>query len=215
MPCSVRALVATTYPSPAEFSILLNTSALGDVLRDHVVSGRPYVFRDNPEQETLLRDHLERELNVQSKNIRVVGSGRIGFSMNPHNFPRRFSEASDIDVVIVDEEVFDLAWTTMLTWNYPRRHTMAVPDKNWRYERQRDLYWGWFNPDRIQYDGLSFPEDLIPLRDISARWFDAFQSLSLFKDFATRVVTGRLYRTWTHVLLYHLEGLRQLREIEV
>jgi hypothetical protein len=76
-----------------------------------------------------------------------------------------------------------------------------------------ELYWGWFVPDRIRYGGLSFPDDLIPLRDLSARWFNAFQSLGTLREFAGRSVSGRLYRTWRHALLYHVEGLRLLKTI--
>jgi len=55
--------------------------------------------------------------------------------------------------------MFDLYWHTMLIWNYPRRGTpqLAGRDRSWRRDRQRDLYWGWFRPDYIRYDGLSLP----------------------------------------------------------
>jgi hypothetical protein len=102
---------------------------------------------------------------------------------------------------------------TMLKWNYPRRNSMSTVDLHWRGERRAGLYWGWFSPDRFRYTGLSFPEDLIPLRDLSAKWFEAFRSLGRLPEFAGRSVSGRLYRTWRHALLYHEEGLRQLRDI--
>jgi hypothetical protein len=76
-----------------------------------------------------------------------------------------------------------------------------------------DVYWGWFRPDQIKYEGLLFPEVLKPMRDISTSWFDAFRSLSTYPEFATRNISGRLYRTWDHARLYHVEGLRQLTEI--
>jgi hypothetical protein len=100
-----------------------------------------------------------------------------------------------------------------MPWNYPRRGGLSNPDTAWRRDRQRDLYWGWFRPDSIRYEGLTAPDALQPLRDLSAKWFNAFQSLSLYTPFADRQVSGRLYRSWKHALLYHGEGLRQLKAI--
>jgi hypothetical protein len=79
--------------------------------------------------------------------------------------------------------------------------------------RRKDLYWGWLVPDKIAFDGLSFPTILKPIRDISTAWFDAFQGLSQLDEFLGRTVSGRLYRTWDHALLYHVEGLRHLNQI--
>jgi hypothetical protein len=67
-------------------------------------------------------------------------------------------------------------------------------------------------PGQIKYEGLSFPEVLKPLRDISTAWFNAFRGLSRIPDFSRRNITGRVYRTWDHAFLYHADGLRQIKE---
>ncbi len=205
--------LATHYPSVEEFEALLREEPLGHVLHQQILTGTPYAFRGDPAQDSLLRSHIGDALAVPPARVRVVGSGRIGFSLNPDNFPRRFSEESDLDVLVVDKALFDLAWMTMLKWNYPRRNSMSTVDLNWRGTRRTELYWGWFVPDSFRYVGLSFPQDLIPLRDLSAKWFEAFQSLGQLREFAGRSVSGRLYRTWGYALLYHAEGLRQLKVI--
>lgn len=158
-----------------------------------------------------MTDHLAEHLGIDESSIRVVGSGRIGFSLNPANFPRRFSDVSDIDVVVVDEGLFDRVWHTMLEWNYPRRFRLYGADRHWQRSRQDDLYWGWFRPDKIRYTGLAFPEILKPLRDLSTQWFNAFRSLSAYPDLAAREISGRLYRTEQHAISYHVDGLRKLK----
>jgi len=205
--------MATAYPSPEEFRTLLVRAPLGDLLREHILAGMPYAFRDSPHLLLLLKEHLCSTLPIEQRNVRIVGSGRTGFSLNPHNFPRRFSDESDLDVAVIDEKLFDVVWMTMLKWNYPRRRGLPAGEREWRNTRQNELYWGWFSPDAIGYEGLQFPEQLTQLRDLSARWFDAFQSVGTIPEFATRPVGGRLYRSWKHVLLYHLDGLRQLKEL--
>lgn len=180
------------------------------VLSDQV----PYAFKDNPDSVDVLRGHLVEQLSVSSDQIVVVGSGRIGFSLNPANFPRPFGPWSDVDVVVIDEVLFDLYWHTILKWNYPRRGRSPLEgrDQAWRRDRQRDLYWGWFRPDYIRYVGLTLPSALRPIRDLSVSWFNAFQSLSLHPILAGRQISGRLYRTRELALLYHIDGLDKLRE---
>lgn len=199
-----------SYPSVDEFkSILLNTP-LEAVVQKYVFEGVPYAFREQPHILETLHQHLCPTLQVSERNVVVVGSAKIGFSLSPHNFPRQFSEESDIDVIVVNESLFDEVWKTMLKWNYPRRYRLNGADWDWARLRMSDLYWGWFVPDKIRYEGLSFPKVLKPLRDISTNWFNAFRSLSRKPEFASRAVSGRLYRSWDHALLYHVEGLRQI-----
>ncbi len=202
------------YPSVDEFMNILLSHPLDAVVREYVFQGTPYVFRDRPEMFTLLSHHLCSALNLTEQNVIVVGSAKIGFSLSPDNFPRGFSDQSDIDVLVVDEGLFDRVWATVLKWHYPRRLSdLGRVDGGWARERRKDLYWGWFVPDKIRFNGLSFPDVLKPLRDISTGWFNAFRSLSQYPEFAGRDISGRLYRTWDHALLYHVDGLRQIKDV--
>lgn len=190
------------------------TRPLDEVVDRYIFSGTPYVFRENPDDLQKLRAHLASAIKLEAERIIVVGSAMLGFSLNPENFPRQFSDESDVDVVVINDALFDRIWATILRWHYPRRLTMlGKVDGEWAQTRRKDIYWGWFVPDAIRYEGLSLPDVLKPLRDLSAAWFDAFKSLSLYPEFARRNVSGRLYRTWDHARLYHVDGLRQIQEI--
>jgi hypothetical protein len=161
----------------------------------------------------LLKRHLCAALPLNEDNIGVVGSAKVGFSLSPDSFFRPFSEDSDIDVLIVDERLFDTIWSTILRWHYPRRLWLdAATDRNWAGDRRKDLYWGWFTPHRIRFNGLTLPEMLKPVRDLSTSWFNAFRSLSEYREFSHRDISGRLYRTWDHARLYHEHGLFLIRE---
>lgn len=196
-----------------DFRRILLENPLDSIVDEYVFGGIPYAFRETPDSEGLLKQHLSKELNVQQENIIVVGSGRVGFSLNPDNFPRSFSETSDIDVVIISDELFDEIWMTLLKWYYPRRFmNLGGVEGEWARVRRKEIYFGWLVPSDIRYEGLSFPDILKPLRDVSANWFNAFQSLSLIPQFAGRTISGRLYRTKKHVVQYHVEGLRLIRE---
>ena len=180
-----------------------------DVVKTHLFSDKPYVFQGHPDYLDLLKKHLSSHLNVLESNIVIVGSAQTGFSMAPDSFPRAFHPESDIDIVVVDEMLFDRIWQDILKWHYPRREIrLPESDWQWRIKRSNDIYWGWFAPDHIRYEGISFPTMLKPLRDMSTLWFNAFRSLGQLPQFASRDVSGRLYRTWNHAILYHAEGLK-------
>lgn len=195
-----------------QFKVLLLSNPLAEVVEQHLLSGVPYVFRRRPKDEERLREHLAGKLGVPPESFTVVGSAKTGFSLSPDRFPRPFSSSSDIDVVCVSERLFDQAWETLLRWHYPRRHRLENRDWQWAKSRMVDVYWGWLAPTRINYDGVTLPTPLAPLRALSRLWFDAFQSLSRYPEFSSRKVTGRLYRDRAHVILYHEDGLRQILE---
>ena len=201
------------YLTVDQFKEVLTNSPLPVVAQKHIFGGLPYVFRDEPTSHDLLISYLSDTLEVLPENVVVVGSAKTGFSLHPERFPRGFSEVSDIDVIVVSQDLFDKVWMILLEWHYPRRNMeLGRVEGGWMRSRRGDIYWGWLVPDRIHYEGLSFPAILKPLRDFSTKWFNTFQSLSLYPEFAAHEVSGRLYRTWDHALRYHTDGLRQIRE---
>jgi hypothetical protein len=206
--------VAAPFLSADEFGKLLLEHPIETVVREQVFKGTPFVFREQPEILDVLREHLRGSFKLQKDNVIVVGSAKLGFSLNPYNFPRQFSEDSDIDVLVVDHELFDEVWMTLLKWQYPRRGVnLGGEEGKWARVRRKELYWGWFVPSAIRFRGLSFTDTLRPIRDISTEWFNCFQSLSQYPEFVSRKVSGRLYRTWDHALLYQADGLRQIRDV--
>ncbi len=202
-----------TFISVEEFKKTILTSPLDAVVRQHIFSGMPYVFRDKADSLARMTKHLSTAVGIAEECIKIVGSAKLGFSLNPDNFPRAFLDTSDIDVIVVNEALFDRIWMTLLEWHYPRRlMQLGRVEGEWARLRRKEIYFGWIVPDEIHYEGLSFPHVLKPLRDISVQWFNAFQSLSLYPEFAARTISGRLYRSWDHALRYHVDGLRQIRD---
>lgn len=201
-----------SYPTVAEFKDILLTDTIDNIINRHIFEGNPYVFRNSPKDLDTLKNHLASKLPIMKPNIAVIGSAKLGFSLNPDTFFRQFSDDSDIDIAIVDDALFDKVWMAVLGWNYPRRlMTLGKLDGEWMRTRRKEIYWGWFVPDQITYEGLSFPHALMSVRDISTNWFNAFQSFSQYQEFSRRQISGRLYRTWDHAFRYHAEGLRLIK----
>lgn len=199
-------------PSVEEFKELLRRDSAEKIAGDHVFGGDTYLAQRFPRALNTLRRHLCPRFRLEEENVIIIGSAKLGFSLDPNSFPLRFTKNSDIDVLVVSETLFDTYWHAMLRWHYPRRlERLPRADWDWVTSRRGDLYWGWFHPDKIGYEGLTFPQVLKPLRDLKTKWFDSFQSLSLYDEFFGRDVSGKLYRTWEHALLYQASGLRQIQ----
>ena len=92
---------------------------------------------------------LANNLGLFADSITMVGSGRIGFSLDPDRFGAPFSVRSDLDVVVVSERMFDEAWFDMLRLG---RKCLALEERVRRIvksHRESYIYWGFVIPDRL------------------------------------------------------------------
>lgn len=53
------------------------------------------------------RQWLSVELKIDPKEITMIGSGRIGFSMAPKTYGKPYSDKSDLDMSIVSKDLFN------------------------------------------------------------------------------------------------------------
>jgi len=99
------------YPEPDIFlKVLSRTSRIGrEVLANlFLTEGVPRAFADCPSIYEFLRKWLGEELNINTKQITLLGSARIGYSLAPHKFGRRFGDDSDLDLSIVSsKDIFE------------------------------------------------------------------------------------------------------------
>ena len=126
--------------NPNQFKKDLLSMTAEEVVESYLFDKKPFIFRNHPDRLHLMRHHLSAQLKVKENNIVIVGSAQTGFSLAPDSFPRSFHAGSDIDVVVVDETLFDNLWHIILTWHYPRRYS-RLPDSDWRWhlDRSRDI----------------------------------------------------------------------------
>lgn len=69
--------------------------------------GIPHIFTSSPAVYQQLRSELSRKLNVGVKDVSVVGSSRVGFSLADYKFGKKFSDASDLDLCVVNSSLFE------------------------------------------------------------------------------------------------------------
>ncbi len=195
-----------------EFKALLQHQAdsqiLDTVLRDDQI---PFVFNTAPKLWDSFRRTIATTLTVSEADIRIVGSGRLGFSMKPGLNLRSFRDTSDIDVIIVNHALFDGLWSALLKAAYPRPpHTSTIG--GWLERRRNELYTGWLTPLEIKLDIKIFGNKARPVHEMNAQWFKALKEASRHPPKRHEDISGRLYRTWDHAELYHLHSLAELRK---
>lgn len=132
--------------SAEEFKELLLARSLEELTETYVFGGLPYYFRSDPQDFDLMRRLLAQSLGLSLDCFDVVGSGKTGFSLDPKNPFIPFHSRSDIDVLIVDAQMFDRYWYSLLAWAYPLQGRMGTNDKEWWYAHKNDISLGKVNP---------------------------------------------------------------------
>ena len=194
-----------------EFRELLAARAdaelMGLCLRDELV---PFVFEPRPDAWDVFRDVIVAAFGGNRADITVVGSGRLGFSLKPDRNLAAFTERSDIDLIVVNPDLFDALWLALLSAAYPRP---PVTDRlgAWLRDRRNELYTGWISPIEIRLDIAIYGAKAEPVVGIRAQWFDTLKEASRHPPRRHEDIRGRLYRTWEHAELYHVNSLAALR----
>ena len=158
------------------------------------MAGVPFAFRDSPADYERLRATLGAALHLSSdaddgdrqRSNRVQsGPGEIWRAI--------FAVSSDLDVVVVSAEMFDITWFDLLRLGR-KYFSLQKTVQSWiDTHKESHIFRGFILPDRL-------PGAVA----ISPTWFRTFRGLARNPSLAGRDVNGRLYRTWDHVHVHEL-----------
>lgn len=84
-------------------------AALGGFCQQWNSEGVPHFFRQNPMLYETVRDWIARQLGIHGKELTIIGSARIGYSVAPEKFGRKFGRHSDLDLVAISPKLFERA----------------------------------------------------------------------------------------------------------
>lgn len=71
-----------------------------------VTEGIPHAFRDAPGLYEAIREWLATRAEVDPKEITLIGSGRIGYSLAPSEYGRPFGPERDLDFSVISGLLF-------------------------------------------------------------------------------------------------------------
>lgn len=76
----------------------------------NILEGTPVMWPNSVDYAEW-RHNMADGLGVPAPSVIVVGSARLGYSLNPQNAFKDFGRESDIDVAIVDQKIFEETWS--------------------------------------------------------------------------------------------------------
>lgn len=102
--------ITDPYPAKAFQLDVEERPTQGDIerfVRLWLTEGIPFAFRTSPMTYEMIREWIGAELSIHAKDVSMIGSARVGFSMAPHKYLKTFdAETSDLDFFAVSSKVF-------------------------------------------------------------------------------------------------------------
>lgn len=157
-----------------------------------IVDRVPFIFENDLELYIEWKKDLADKLNVDSKAMTFVGSSGCGFSLNPGKNYKDFNETSDIDLAIISQYHFDIAWRFLRDLG-SLYYTLSQKQKNSVEEhKKRFIYWGTIATDKI-LEILPYGKEWVLIleekkkdnpvngRDINIRLYRDFESLRAYQ----------------------------------
>lgn len=187
------------------------------VVQQYLIEGSSYFFDEfrNGEEFQFKKD-IASSLGVHIRDIVIVGSGKLGFSIKPikennklvynyNDFDFNFNqdnnnEKSDLDVAIVssklfDEQLIDLYAHTQGYSNYGYNNSLQKVDfANY-------ILKGWLRPDKVPND-YSINSEVVKVQQY-------------YKTLIGRKVNIGLYKSWYFFENYHQSNVARIKLTEI
>ena len=81
-----------------------------EIIDKYIFTGNPFIFGGDDGLYSSLKSKLSLKYKVEITKVFMVGSAKLGFSIARKKLWKSFDDDSDIDMVIISEELFDNLW---------------------------------------------------------------------------------------------------------
>ena len=145
------------YPEPnllKEILLKMNKTEMKWFVRLWLSEGIPKAFISMPVLYEFIRDKIAEKVKVDPKEVTIVGSARIGYSLAPKSYGREFGKHSDLDLAIISEELFNKLKEEYETWKKdyesgeiepPREKDRRHWEINLNKDIPRQIRWGFID----------------------------------------------------------------------
>lgn len=186
------------------------------IVQKYLTDGDSFFFREFfPNEEFEFKKGLADVLNIHIRDIAIVGSGKLGFSIKPNeiesalyefkNFDFDFNfdannERSDLDIAIVSDVLFEYFLKDIFLKTNKYR---SIPD-GWSQKKEKNRksfsYYalkGWFRKDFL-YDGYDYEKKMIDFIDF-------------YKKKYKRDINIGIYKSWFYFEHYHISNIENIK----
>ncbi|MGV9677575.1 hypothetical protein ACWDSJ_20065 [Nocardia sp. NPDC003482] len=162
-----------------------------------IFEGTPAIW---PEEVEYVRwRHLVADrLDVDPVGVQLVGSARLGYSLNPNKQFKLFDERSDLDIAVVSSEIFESTWIELKT---------LLEMEEFRTQKG--------NLRKLVFEECIGTDIVLPrLSSIGEKWSKARDMITelLGRDFRGRDVNYRIYRNHRALRDYHMTSVGRARD---
>ncbi|KXX69665.1 hypothetical protein [Flammeovirga sp. SJP92] len=183
-----------------------------DVVQKYLLDGSCFFFdKIEKTNEFQFKKDLANSLDVHIRDIAIVGSAKLGFSIKPDKgteglysfkeFDFDYSKdtnkkKSDLDIAIVSNTLFDNQLKMIYEYTGSYSNLDLFSKKGGRNEFAKYILKGWIRPDLVP-DNYKISE---AIKDIQDKY------KTLFK----RDVNIGIYKNWYYFENYHIENIRKI-----
>lgn len=166
-----------------------------------LLDGRPAVWQESDVSYVRWRHQIAKSLEVDPIGIQLVGSARLGYSLSPHKQFKEFHKNSDLDIAVVDAELFDKAWRELQS--ILKGSDALIGDKG--YVR------------KLVFDECIGLDKVLPHLSFGAHWSKARDTIaaSLSEPLQDRTINFRLYRTHRALREYQVRSVEKARNAAI
>lgn len=182
----------------------------------HILDGESNFFHQNePLDEFKWKKKIAECFNVNIRDIVIVGSGKLGFSVKPQSggyllncFDSKGVGTSDLDIGVINSDIFDLQMRNIYYFTNAYRdkslflRTIDGDEVNTYDEYAKYVLKGWIRPDKMP---KNFNFGFHMKRDCTQILKEDFR-----KQYNRKVSFG-IYKSWFYFQDYQVKNLDGLR----
>ncbi len=165
-----------------------------------IMEKTPNIFCGNEVKYYEWKHKMASRLQIDARDIIITGSACLGYSLNPKKNFKKFSQYSDIDVGIISNYYFDIAWHELRNQKYYKLNNnmkQALED-----HRNRLIYWGTIATDKI-----------LPILSFGKLWNEVINEMRSNPPINEREINFRIYKDNKSFRDYQINSVRECQEI--
>jgi len=165
-----------------------------------ILERTPFAFKDS-ESYLKWKELLSNKIQVDSSAIVFTGSSGCGFSLNPYKDFKEFNDESDVDIALISDHHFDIAWHALR--NLGSKYYSLTPKQKTSVDD---------HVNRLIYYGTIATDKILPILPFGKKWSFALNQMSKEKPIEGRIINIRIYKDFNSLRDYQTNNLEKLRQ---
>jgi hypothetical protein len=161
----------------------------------------PHVFAGDRVSYVGWKRALGQALDVDPACLTIVGSAAVGCSLNPVQNLKAFDLESDVDVAVISNYHFTVAWRYLRMNGTRRLQVDARTRIAWDEHVNKYIYWGTIATDK-----------LLGVLPFGLEWLKATGGMASIEPTKGRDVNLRIYADYEALRAYQMMSVRNVRE---